>query len=263
MLGFGLPELLIIGGVLALLSSVVQRGSGGAGNIPTLVLREFTLTPGRPEVLVVRGRAAGLVGWMLTNLHLSDESTFLVTREAISQRSGSLHGEELKSVPLLDIASTRCRFSAPLWMLIVAAGSALVGVLIVVSGSANGSALLGFLLISAVLVGLYHLNKRLEISVESHGGIWLGVAFKPSAIEQVSVDLSRALAAVAAINAMIVSVQSGVRSTLQETNASTPSAFDSVSAPRSAPQGTCPACGTVAESPDSMFCANCGTKLAG
>lgn len=259
-MGIGFPELLIAGLVGGLLL-VARRSSSAGADAPTLVLREFSLTPARTEVLVIRGRVAGLLGWLLTTLQLSDETTFSVTREAISCRSGSMRGQTHVFLPLVDVAMTSCRFSAPLWMLFVAAGVGVLGLLSALAGHADASVLLGCLLVAAVFIGLYHLNKRLEIRVDSHGCGGLGVAFKPSAIEQVYVDLNRALDAVAAINAAVLTAQSGSATNRHDARADVDPPTESAAARPAPPRGTCPSCGAVAEPPNSAFCSNCGTQL--
>jgi hypothetical protein len=67
-------------------------------------------------------------------------------------------------------------------------------------------ALLGLLIGGAFLVA-YWLSKKIIISFETHGGLFLGLAFQRSLIENVPVDMEQARRAIRIVNERVVESQ--------------------------------------------------------
>lgn len=174
---------------------------------PTLVLREFVLdeyTRSGTYVQIV-GRAPGLVAYVLTAMGIDAETTLTVGDSDIFLRSASLCGETHQVIPLSSVASTHCGYQKPI-------GFVFVGILFAVLGLIAGSfAATAFLLaIGAICVLLYFLRKNLTITVETNGGLIIGLRFRPSVIEGVAVAMDRSLRTIRLINRQVILSRGGV-----------------------------------------------------
>jgi hypothetical protein len=187
---------------------------------PTLVLRRFDLqeSPRDGVFLRIVGRPSGLWNWLLTLLRLENESILEVNRERFLVRKASLYGEIHDVVPLTGIASLNCGYSKPFHLLLIAAALLLIGLFSALGTLADSqeiaegvglsaAVLFGFVLLAGIFVVWYWLSRKLVIAVRSRGGDSHGLAFKPSVIENVSVDLKRALQAIGLINRKVLEAQ--------------------------------------------------------
>lgn len=248
----------VIGIALAVFSEIFQRKILVFG--PTLVLRQFHLNGLSRDGVFLRivGRPSGLVSWLLTLLRLENQTTLEVNRERFLLRSASLYGEVHHVVPLTGIASINCGYSKPFHLLLIGALLLLIGL-----GSALGTlgegrgtgegvglsvaVLFGFVLLAGPFALWYHLSRKLVLAVRSRGGDSHGLVFKPSVIEGVSVDLDRALQAMALIQRKVLEAQP---SPIAE------AAPPATSRPR---QSLCPRCASIL-APGEKFCGNCGAS---
>lgn len=196
MFGYTFSALFWVAIVLGVL--MLWRGGGLNINGPTLVLRRFYVneSPADDVYLNITGRASGLIGWLLTVLGLDAETNLLVTGKEINLISSSLAGNIHKLVPVSKISSSHCGFKKPIGFLIAGAGILLLGL-----GDFRG--LIICIIISLALVLIYYLQKKLAITIETFGGTTMGVVFKPSIIENVSVDMNMAFRAISVINQLV------------------------------------------------------------
>jgi hypothetical protein len=268
LIGIGTLSLLfwvvIIAAVLYLLRS---RGGIRIYGHP-LVLRRFDLQEAPRDGVFIRivGRPAGIVYWLMTILRLSEETALEVNRERLSRGSASLRGEIHDLVPLASIASTNCGYVKPLWCLFVAGAIFLLGILGAlgslgrffqrggigerVAGGFGGVAgsLVGAAIFGGIFLVIYWLQRKLSLSVRTRGGNVIGVVFKPSVIENISVDLKRALQAIALLNRKVVEAQFGSVS------------IATVPANVAGSASACPRCGAHL-TPEDHFCGDCGTPV--
>jgi hypothetical protein len=200
-----LPELLIIAVVVgAIASAMAGRGRGGA-----LVLRKFDVLsqPGKPEepVIVIEGRKEGLISFFLSVVGLDATTLLVVTRGNFSMSAGSLFGQITFNVPLTSIASTQCGFSKPIGLLIFAV-LLMVGALFALfsGGDAGMAAAVVLALVSIGCMIGYSLKKKMALGVETNGGMHLGIAFKRSVIESVTVDIDKVRSVEALLREMVV-----------------------------------------------------------
>ena len=204
--GSAFAVLLIIVVLVIVLSGRSRKlGSG----MSVLVLRRFAVSddPQQETLVWITGRKSGLMGWILTVLGLSAETTLRVTRKEMLFRDTSLSGSSDSLLSLKGgIASVHCENRKPIAYLFVAVCFALSG--IVVAFTATFAGAIGSLLLSGVMFVLYHFNKSVSIRVQSKGGAVFGMRFKPSLIENVSVDQERVRRTIELINARIVVIQS-------------------------------------------------------
>jgi len=207
MFGNGLSELIVlavvIGGVLAL------RGRGGIRITgPTLVLRRFKIdeAPSANVLVDIVGRASGITAWLLTVMGFDAETNLKITGEEVSFRSSSLFGQTHQVVPLTSVSSTHCGYSKPLGYLIIGAIFLIGGILSGVGQRGGGIILIG-LIIGGIFLLAYYLSKKIVISLETSGGMVLGLSFKRSVIENVSVDIEQALKVIGIVNQRVIKSQ--------------------------------------------------------
>lgn len=176
---------------------------------PTLVLRKFKIdeTPSADAPVDIVGRAQGIIAWLLTVMGFDAETSLKTTSKEISFKNSSLFGQTNQVVPLPMVSSTHCGYTMSMRYLIV-------GVLFVVGGiyssmgyNSNGWEVFGLLLIGAAFLVAYWLSKKIVISVETSGGMVLGLSFKRSVIENVSIDLEQALKAIQIVNQKVIDIQ--------------------------------------------------------
>lgn len=199
---------------LALLSACVRPNTRFK-----LVLRRFHASDipiGGQYVLIV-GRKSGIIDWLFTMLGLSDEFAFRVTERAVEISTTSFSGKVHTHIPLTKIASSSCGYqkSVPALlfgsMLTGFAFSSLLAALGIINWSIGSSESIGLMLVSAlasVFCFVYFvLNKELILTVESAGGLSTGLLFKPSVIENISVDMAQAQRITDIINEAMVKSQ--------------------------------------------------------
>ena len=185
---------------------VSKRGAPSLGS--ALVLRDFQVNDHASEgaVIIIRGRVSGLVAWMLTIIGIDTETTLTVTTDRVSVQQASLSGRNVVQVPLATVASTQSAYYQPVWALLAAGYFVLVGVagaVFFTNSYESGSKerfILGGLIWGIIFVVVYVLGRKIGVSVETAGGQKIGIAFKPSVIEGVSVDLDSALRVAAVMN---------------------------------------------------------------
>lgn len=195
----------LLGLVAAVVYAILRKNSLGAGTGPILVLRRFEIKTDESPAVLIEGRPSGLMSWILTVFGLEALTVFMVTDEQVRVRRASLFGEIHDVVPTAAVSSTRCAYLQPTGLLIFA------GVIVVLSlvfalvdrGHAAADILFG-LTVGIICAVTYVLQRKIVISIETRGGRPVGVAFKPSLIEGVYVNLPKALAVVARINNIVV-----------------------------------------------------------
>lgn len=200
---FGLPALLILV-VLGGIGAAFSRRGALAMSGPVLVLRKFEVHPEGDAAVLIEGRPSGLVAWLLTTIGLDTLTTLSVTDRQVSFRSASLSGELHHLVPTTEISSTHCGYSQPIWLLILGGAILVVSMLAAMNSFSAAQVFISGLFVAGICVVIYLLQRKIVITVETTGGMVMGLSFKPSAIENVSVSLPRALEAVARINSIVV-----------------------------------------------------------
>jgi ribosomal protein S27AE len=102
------------------------------------------------------------------------------------------------------------------------------------------------LILGVFLVILYWLSKKIYIAVHTKGGLSLGLSFKRSIIENISVDFEQDMKVIKIINRKITSSQSNVYNFTNENIAIN--------------EKICSKCG-LKNKADSKFCEKCGVEL--
>jgi hypothetical protein len=197
----------VIGFIFLILLYVAWASRKNAPSGSVLVLREFQINAHATEgaVITIRGRVSGLIAWLLTLVDIDTETTLTVTTDRFSLQRASLSGRQVVQAPLATIASTHSAYYQPVWALLMAAWFALAGLVAAALDRSDESGakekdLLAGLIIAVVFMVIFRLGRKISIFIESGGGKYYGVAFKPSVIEGVSVDLDTALRVSAILN---------------------------------------------------------------
>jgi hypothetical protein len=213
MFGIGILNLIITAVVVAVFFLIgiglAKRGGGIRITGPTLVLRKFKIIEDSSADLLVDivGRASGLTTWLLTVIGFDAETSLKVTKQEISFKSSSLFGQTLQVVPLPSASSTHCGYSKPIGYLIAGAIILIGGIITGLVQRGGGAIILFSLIIGGIFLVAYYLSKKIVISVETSGGIILGLSFKRSVIENVGVDIEQALKAIMIVNQKIIESQ--------------------------------------------------------
>ncbi len=211
MFGIGIPELTIIAVVVFILlgGGLARRGGGLRIAGPTLVLRKFKIYEDSSADLLVDivGRASGLTAWLLTVIGFDAETSLKATKQEISFKSSSLFGQTHQVVPFPSASSTHCGYSKPIGYLILGAIILIGGIITGLSQRGGGPIILFALIFGGIFLVAYYLSKKIVISIETSGGIIMGLSFKRSVIENVGVDIEQALKAIMIVNQKIIESQ--------------------------------------------------------
>jgi hypothetical protein len=205
-------EMIVVVGLI-LAGVWLSRRSEAGVNIsgPTLVLRRFEIDelPAAEVLVDIVGRAPGVMAWLLTTLGIDAETSLQVTEQEVSFQSASLSGQIHHVVPLPSVSSAHCGYSKSISCLTLGTVLVLGGMVLGAALGKEGGgwmALLGLLIGGAFLVA-YWLSKKIIISFETHGGLFLGLAFQRSLIENVPVDMEQARRAIRIVNERVVESQ--------------------------------------------------------
>jgi hypothetical protein len=237
-----------------------------------LVLKKFRLyeAPASKVLVEISGRASGIVSWFLNLLKLNPDIELVVNDSEVVLHRASLSGFSHASIPIEKINLTICGYQRSIialgFALFFAVNTILAMLLLLFNTLFHSSreptffptapdptglelgAVFVNLVFTAIAVGVFWFSKRIAIGVRSSSTDSIGVTFKRSFIENISVDLPQAIKTVNLINNQILSSQLGRRMS---------SAPD---APTTEASLWCSKCST----PSSMgtrFCENCGSPL--
>jgi hypothetical protein len=215
MFGIGFPELIALAVVVFIVAGggLARRGGGIRVTGPTLVLRRFNIdeAPSANVLADIVGRASGVTAWLLTVMGFDAETSLNVTDKQVTFRSSSLFGQTYQVVPLPSVSSTHCGYSKPIGFLIMGAIFLIGGILTGLGQRGGFKIILIGLVIGGIFLVAYYLSKKIVISLETSGGMVLGLSFKRSVIENVSVDIEQALNAIRIINQKIIESQVKLR----------------------------------------------------
>lgn len=201
-------SLLILAFVLGIGGAIWKARSGRQ----TLILRQFDVRRqpaqrGTPLVEIT-GRTAGIVSFVLQMMRMEDRTTLSVNTLEVEYRSVGLFGQKMRFVPLSKVASLTTGVGKPIGYLIVAVFLTLTSIYLSV-GIRDVIPLTIALIVSAVLVVLYFINKTVLLEISSDAGLEVSVQFKPGVFEGVAVDVNQSLAAIRVIEDLILSEYRG------------------------------------------------------
>ena len=242
----GIPELLVLLVVLAGFATLLLRRGGLAIAGPVLVLRKFDVNSSGSPAVAIEGRASGFFAWLLTILGVDTLATLTVTDRQVLFKFASWSGESHHLVPTTQVSSTHCRYSQPIWLLLLGGVILLLSMLLALTNRSQNTTqiFVAGLLVAGACGLIYLFRRKVEIAFETTGRRGMRLAFKPSVIEHVSINLQQALRAVNRINAIVAGVSAGSAQ---------------VAGMKDERSKHCRKC-DASLSPEQMFCTECGAK---
>jgi hypothetical protein len=158
---------------------------------PALVVKKFECNSEQGTV-EIKGRAPGLVAFILSAMGLDATTTFSADRQMITCKKTSLSGEDHVTVPTPCVATLACGYNKPIGLLFLAVVFFLQGLYMSFEGGRHG----GKMGMVSILVGIgcavaYFLLKKMYLYVITNGGNIIGLKFKRSVIENVQVDITK------------------------------------------------------------------------
>jgi|SRR5579871_663079 len=186
---------------------------------PNVVVQDFRMETGetKGEFLYVLGRRSGISEWFLGLFGLQAQISFSVTDDEVTRESAGPRGFESLYAPLAEIGSSRCSYYRAFWVLALSIFFYLYGLFNLLAAvvksddyarqqalSTGSDTVWGCLVLGTACYVWYAFSKRVLISVSAKGGVVLGISFKRSIVENVAVELQKAMAAVDLMNARIL-----------------------------------------------------------
>jgi hypothetical protein len=159
----------------------------------------------------------------LTLFGLHPQTSFSVTNDEVARETVGPRGFEYLYAPLAEISSSRCLYYRAFWVLVLSLAFYLYGLITLFSAMVRtndyerqrGLAEASYMLWPCLILGTasyiwYALSKRVLISVVARGDVGIGISFKRSIIENVGVELKKAIDAVDLMNARILAKHPGI-----------------------------------------------------
>ena len=177
--------------------------------VTTLVLKSITVQEkGDDDLLVyITGRPSGLMNWLLTTCGLGDLTVLRITKHEVEFKTSSLSGQDNSLMSLANLSSTHCGYYKPIYLII---WMVIVGIITLIGTIAGGVGPLSFgIVVIAILWLIYYFNKKIRIMVQGSGGAFWGLAFAPSLIEGVNVDIKKAEEIITLVNKYVIAEQTG------------------------------------------------------
>jgi hypothetical protein len=136
---------------------------------------------GSDEYVRIKGRAGGLLSWLLTLVKISPSISLVVSADKITFEEGSLAGSLVFHTPLENTSSTFYGYTKP-WKAAVAIGIVL------------GAVTWFLLFIPGIIAGLlyYYLKMTLTVGYSEMGGQVHAISFQRSVIEGQKIDEAQA-----------------------------------------------------------------------
>ena len=142
------------------------------------------------EFIAIRGRAPGLVAWVLSILGVERGIRMVATAQHIQFQEGDLGGSSTRIIPLENVCSTYYGYKKP-WVeattLLFVAGVLLGGIL---AGSMGD--VIGFLVglaIAIVIAAIYYsTQKTMTIGLVETSAVVNQIVFKRSVLEGINLD---------------------------------------------------------------------------
>jgi len=223
-MGFAIDISLLFLLVSSILGAITRyiTGRGITVTGPLLVLRQFNVTPNNDkQLLVVEGRATGLMSWILTCLKMEPVTTLTMDRHGVSVTGVSLSGQYKQEVPLDEIDSTLGAYSQSITAIALAwvfGGVGLIRSLVIMTGSYNydgmqsgfGRGLLSVfmtIVITCIYYAYWSYSRRLILAVTA-GNQKVGLGFKRGVIGSQNVDFNLVTQALQIIDAQVMKRES-------------------------------------------------------
>lgn len=183
-----------------------------------LVLKSIVVQEKANDDLLVQiiGRASGIIGFLLTLFGIGDTIMLRITKKEVEFKASSLSGQENSLMSLASLSSVHCGYhrSILLIILMVIIGIASLIFAITLAQSAfTREAIAPVFIIGGIIIFIlwliYHFSKNIRIMVQGRGGAVFGLAFSPSLIEGVNIDIKQAEKIITLVNQYVIAAQTG------------------------------------------------------
>ena len=209
-----------------------------------LVLKEFPeINEKGPVYVRIVGRKSGLISWVLTKFGIDRTVTFTVYERRVEYAEQTLSGRRKRVYPATALSTFESLHLKPFLYLVLAPVcfvSMLTLGIVVAQNSFQfgflqfGGGLLFGIVLAAVFVFLYFINRCMGFQATSHSGVGFGIFIKRSLIENIPLDESDA--------ERIATIVTHLVEENQKVNAFIPGCLASAPLPRqAAPQRATPA----------------------
>jgi hypothetical protein len=193
--------------IIAALVIVFGAFMGVTRGKPVLALKEFSLNEHEDEFLKITGRAPGIFGWVLSSCGFDPVTSLRCNRKLLKFEEAAIRsGKRTLSIPLVAVTGVSAGITKPFGLLVV-------GILVVLGGIAGavslpyyeeGAKAVAFfmgLIIGAIFIVLYVLNKDMTFQIYSGGDKPIAaICVKKSVIEGQNIDEHKFGAAADALN---------------------------------------------------------------
>ena len=198
--------------ILFIFFSIFLSGKSRRGS-PILVLKEFKLAEDENEFLCIRGRASGLLSWVLSLCGINPVSSLSCNKQSMKFEEAAIrYGKKSLDIPLTAVTCVSTGIYKPFGLLVI-------GIIFTISGIAGtfvpnagaGSLIIG-LIIAAIFFILYALKKQMFFGVYIGGDHPVAVIIaKKSIIEGQNINEQKFEAAANALNNAVLRVNYLVR----------------------------------------------------
>lgn len=157
-----------------------------------LVVKEWKVDPDAAIPVVIKGRKAGFISWLLSLLGFDTTTTFELHRNHVSLSEASLAGQIREIVPLTGACNIGTGYLKPFLYIIAAIGCIFWALVYGLNEHASGVAVVWQLILAVGFIIMYFLNKCMVLYVIPISSSPIQIAFKRSVIEGVNVDVHSA-----------------------------------------------------------------------
>jgi hypothetical protein len=173
---------------------------------PVLVLKEFKLNTEDEEFLSIKGRASGILSWLLSLCGIDPVSSVSCNKQSIRFEEAAIRfGKKTLDIPLIAVTGVETGIRKPFELLVLGVVAVILGIVFLFQSYGNLFALC--LIIAIVFFIAYALKKLMFFSVYHGGDLPAAIIMaKRSIIEGQSVDEAKFLAAVNALNKAVIEI---------------------------------------------------------
>ena len=196
-------------GLIGLLA-VASKARNKTAHIPSVVLTRYDVDETSGEISI-EGRSPGILGFLLKLVGMGSISTFSANRQEMRVDARSMQGQNVILVPGDSASCVRASYYSPIWALFAIAMVLLFSLMIaffflMIDAPDFDETLFGLFMMDSLAVlffGLAYLfGRKLVIQVDTHHGRGpsIGIAFKPSMLDGVVMDISALMNAANMLN---------------------------------------------------------------
>lgn len=214
MLGIGVQEhISILSGIVVLIGilAFIRNKKYFRYVGPSLVLKRFEINQNPKneieDVIHIAGRKAGILSWLFNLVGIDATETITVNSQEFRHKAAGLMGQMQEVCPLTSISTVHCGYRRPIWYLIFSVAALLIGLFAWASEDQGFKFFIIGFLVGLALICAYILLKKISIEIHTRGGLFIGLIFKRSIIENIAVDIEQARKVISVITDLVNAAQ--------------------------------------------------------